>query len=80
MNMDEPGFQSSSIQCNKYSWRAYCVQSITQDVKLNGFCPEAYTFIRGLERILSTQGGHSKCRRKMKETMSAPRREGFCEV
>jgi hypothetical protein len=56
------------------------VQSITQDVKLNGFCPEAYTFIRGLERILSTQGGHSKCRRKMKETMSAPRREGFCEV
>lgn len=46
-------------------------QSIVQDVNLNSFYPEAYTFIRGLERTLSTQGGHSECVGKMQETIWA---------
>ena len=57
MNMDDLSFQGISIQWNKYSWGAYCVQSIVQDMRLNSFCPEVYTFMRGLERTMSTRGG-----------------------
>lgn len=56
-------------------------QSIVQDVNLNSFYPEAYTFIRGLERTLSTQGGHSECCRKNAgDYMGFQRKERFCMI
>lgn len=64
MNMNDPGFQGISIQCNKYSWRTYYDKALLQDVNLNSFYPEAYTFIRGLEGTVSTQGEHSECCKK----------------
>lgn len=53
--MDDLGFQGTSILWNKYSWGAYCVQSIVQDIRLDSFRPEVYTLMRGLERTLSTR-------------------------
>lgn len=64
MNMNDPGFQGISIQCNKYSWSTYYDKALLQDVNLNSFYLEAYTFIRGLESTVSTQGEHSECWKK----------------
>lgn len=51
-----------------------------QDVNLNSFYAEAYTFIRGLERTLVNTGWTLSAVRKMQETMGIQRRERLCKV